>query len=168
MDGVPGLGHLTPPAAKVPGLFVNFAGHRTLPGMPPFLHALALILAGWLNRHQQQVLEFLLEENGVLRRQMGRRRLRLNDDERRRLAVRGKALGRRALEQFATLVTPETILRWHRRLIAHKWTYPGNRPSRRKVMAEIAALTVRMARENPTYVKRSVMWRRADMVGATP
>jgi len=145
-----GLPHLNLPAAKAPAVFVNLAGHRTLPAMPPFLHALALILAGWVNRHQQRILDFLLEENRILRRQLGKRRLSLSDDDRRRLAVRGRALGRRALEQFASLVTPETILRWHRRLIAEKWTFPRLWPSRRKVMAEIAALTVRFARENPT------------------
>jgi hypothetical protein len=70
---------------------------------------------------------------------------------RRRLAVRGKSLGSRALDLFASLVTPETILRWHRRLIAEKWTCPGSRPSRQKVMGEIVDLTVRMARENPGW-----------------
>jgi len=119
--------------------------------MPPILHALALIFSGFVNRHQQRVLDFLLEENRVLRRQLGERRLRLNDDERRRLAVRGKALGRQVLEQFATLVTPETILRWHRRLIAQKWTFPGRRRSHRDVMREITELTLRMARANPAW-----------------
>jgi len=79
--------------------------------MPPILHALALIFAGWLNRRQQCVLDFLPEENHILRRQIGNRRLRLTGDDRRRLAVRGKVLGRDALDQFATLETPETILR---------------------------------------------------------
>jgi putative transposase len=52
--------------------------------------------AGWVNRGQQQVIEYLLEENRVLREQLGGRRLRLTDGQRRRLAVRAKALGRRA------------------------------------------------------------------------
>jgi hypothetical protein len=47
----------------------------------------------------------------------------LSDDERRRLAVRGYRLGRRGLRQVATIVTPDTILRWHRQLIAGKWTW---------------------------------------------
>jgi len=63
------------------------------PAMPPILHALALILAGWVNRHQQRILDFLLEENRILRRQLGKRRLRLSDDERRRAPT---SSGRRA------------------------------------------------------------------------
>ncbi len=86
-------------------------------------HILVLAaLAGWLNREQQKVLEFLREENRILREQLGGRRLRLSDDDRRGLAVRGKEIGRRLLDEFATLVTPDTILRWHRQLVARKWT----------------------------------------------
>jgi len=65
--------------------------------------------------------------NRVLREQLGGKRLRLNDDLRRRLAVKGKALGRRLLEQVCTLVTPDTILRWHRELIARKYDGSGTR-----------------------------------------
>lgn len=86
--------------------------------MPPLLHVLSVLFAGWLNRHQQRLLDYLLEENRVLKAQLGRRRLRLSDADRVRLAVRGIALGRRVLDEFASIVTPETILRWHRRLVA--------------------------------------------------
>ncbi len=65
--------------------------------------------------------EYLREENRVLREQLGQRRLRFNDEQRRRLAVRGKALGRKLLTQVATLVTPDTVLAWHRKLIANKY-----------------------------------------------
>jgi putative transposase len=81
---------------------------------------------------------------------LGRRRLRLTDDDRRRLAVRAFQLGRRALRQVATIVTPDTLLRWHRHLVAHKWTYARRSP-RRGVLAEIRRLVVRMAEENPTW-----------------
>ena len=74
-------------------------------------------LAGWINQHQQAVIDYLREENRVLEEQLGGRRLRLTDYQRRR------AIGRRALEDIATLVTPDTILAWHRKLIALKWTY---------------------------------------------
>ena len=67
-------------------------------------------LAGWLNREQQRVLEYLREENRVLREQLGSRLPRLNDDQRRRLAVRGKLIGRKLLGDFASIVTPDTIL----------------------------------------------------------
>ena len=82
-------------------------------------------LAGWVNQRQQDVIDYLREENRVLEEQSGGRRLRLTDDQRRRLAAKGKAIGRRALEEVATLVTPDTILAWHRKLIALKWTYHG-------------------------------------------
>ncbi len=55
------------------------------------------MLAGWVNREQQAVIDYLREENTVLREQMGGRRLRFTDDQRRRLAAKGKALGRKAL-----------------------------------------------------------------------
>ena len=70
----------------------------------------------------------------MLKRQLGKRRLRLTDDERRRLARLSKALGRKLLTKVATIVTPDTILRWHRRLIAAKWTYPSKRVGRPGVM----------------------------------
>ena len=107
--------------------------------------------AGWISRHQDAVIEYLREENRVLKQQLGRRRLRLTDDQRRRLAVRGKAIGRRALTEVASLVTPDTILRWHRQLIAQKWTHKRRSPGRRRIMQVIEELTIRMARENPRW-----------------
>jgi len=92
--------------------------------LPSAVHLLALALAGWLNRHQQLAIEYLREENRVLREMLGTRRLRFTDTQRRRLAIPGKELGRRLLAGIATLVTPDTILAWHRRLVALKWTYP--------------------------------------------
>ena len=52
-------------------------------------------LAGWMNHHQQQVVDYLMEENRVLREQIGNRRMRYTDDQRRRLAARAKKFGRR-------------------------------------------------------------------------
>ena len=86
-----------------------------------------LILAGWINRHQQEVIEYLEAENRVLREKFGKKRILLNDDQRRRLAVKGKVLGRKALQEIATIVTPDRILRWHRELIAAKWNYSMRR-----------------------------------------
>ncbi len=79
------------------------------------LSLLLVTLAGWVNRHQQQVIEYLVEENRDLKEQLEGRRVRLTDDQRRRLAPKGQRLGRRILRQVATIVTPDTILRWHRR-----------------------------------------------------
>jgi hypothetical protein len=63
----------------------------------------------WLEREQRDVIEFLREENRVLKRQLRGRRLQLCDDERRRLAVLGERLGRRVLAEVTSLVTPETM-----------------------------------------------------------
>jgi transposase InsO family protein len=112
---------------------------------------LVAAMAGWITRQQDAVIEYLREENRVLKQQLGRRRLRLTDDQRRRLAVRGKAIGRRALAEVASLVTADTILRWHRQLIAEKWTHKRRSPGRPRIMEVIAELTVRMARENPRW-----------------
>ena len=108
-------------------------------------------LLGWLEREQRDVIAFLREENHALKAQLGNRRLRLNDDQRRRLAVLGERLGRGVLRKVATLVTPDTILRWHRELIARQWTYARRRPGRPAVLDEIRRLVVRMATENPRW-----------------
>jgi len=115
------------------------------------LQVLLLALAGWVNRHQQQIIEYLVEENRVLKEQLKGRRLRLSDDQRRRLGAKGRRLGRRVLRQVATILTPDTILRWHRQLIARKWTFTPTRPGRPGVMKEISTLIVRMATENPAW-----------------
>jgi hypothetical protein len=112
---------------------------------------LLVALSGWVNRHQLEVITYLREENRVLNEQLGGRRLHFTDHQRRRLAATAHRLGRRALMDVATLVTPDTLLRWHRRLIAHKWTTVRQRVGRPGVLREIRALTVRMARENPTW-----------------
>jgi putative transposase len=88
---------------------------------------LILILAGWINRREQDVIEYLRAENRPLREKPGKRRILLDDDQRRRLAVKGKILGRRMLEHVGTITTPETILRWHRELVAAKWDYSARR-----------------------------------------
>jgi len=110
---------------------------------------LLLMLAGWINRHQLAVIDYLKEENRVLRELHGKRRLRFTDDQRRRLAAKGKVLGRRLLTEVCNIVTPDTILRWHRRLIARKYDGSAKRGSGRpRVMVQIRQLAVRMAIEN--------------------
>src|SRR5271167_194051 len=81
------------------------------------------ILAGWITEEQQKRIEYLRTENGVLKEKLGKKRILLNDDQRRRLAVKGKVLGRKWLEEIGTLFTPDTILRWHRELVAQKWDH---------------------------------------------
>jgi len=89
----------------------------------------------------------------VLREKLGKGRILLNDDQRRRLAVKAKALGRRLLRDLTTIVTPDTFLRWHRELVAQKWDFSAlrKRVGRPRTQEEIAKLVVQMAQENPTW-----------------
>ena len=120
--------------------------------MPPALQFLVLTFAGWVNRHQDDLIAYLREENRVLREHLGPRPLRRTDAQRRRRAVRGQQLGRRVWMQVAGIVTPDTILRWYRRLIAQ--TSDGSarrgrgRPMTRR---DVAARVVRMAVEHPQW-----------------
>jgi hypothetical protein len=110
-----------------------------------------------MNQRQPQVIDYLREENRVLRERLGARRLRLNDDQRRRLAARAKGLGRKILAQVATLVTPETLLAWHRKLIAQKYDGSGKRaPGRPRRVGAIEALVVCMAEENRDWGYRRI------------
>jgi putative transposase len=120
--------------------------------LPPPFAFLLLLFSGWINRQQQSVIDYLLEENRVLRAAYGCRRVPLTDDQRRRLAVKGHPIGRRRLADVAGMVTPDTILRWYRLLVAKK--YDGSqtrRPGRPSTKPDLAALVVRMATENPTW-----------------
>ena len=110
-----------------------------------------------MNQRQLQAIDYLREENRILREQLGGRRVRFNDDQRRRLAVKAKRLGRRVLAEIATLVTPETLLAWHRKLIAQKYDGTAHRsPGRPRIAGEIEALVVRLAEENRDWGYRRI------------
>jgi hypothetical protein len=109
------------------------------------------VLCGWIQREQADVISFLQEENRVLQAQLRGRRPRLSDDERRRLAVLGHRLGRATLAQVATIVTADTILRWHRELAGRMWTNRRRRAGRPRVPAHVHVLILRMATENDTW-----------------
>ena len=97
--------------------------------MPLLSHPLRFLLvalAGWINQQHRDVIDYLREENRVLREQRGRQRVRFTYDQRVRLAVKAKKIGRRALTEIGTLVTPDTLLAWHRHLIPRKYaSHPG-------------------------------------------
>src|SRR6516162_3427124 len=118
--------------------------------VPPLLSFLLVIVSGWVHRHQLTVIEFLQAENRLLKEKLRGKRLRFTDAERALLARKAKAVGRRALWDLDTLVSPDTLLRWHRRLVAQKWNFAHRRgPGRPWIVREISQLIVRMAQENP-------------------
>ncbi len=116
----------------------------------PF-HLLVIALAGWINRDQQAVIDYLIEENRVLKNQLEGRRLRLTDEQRIRLAVKAKAVGRRLLKEIETIVTPDTLMAWYRKLIKKKWTYARKGPGRPRITQDIVELVLRMAEENLSW-----------------
>src|SRR5947208_13579110 len=119
---------------------------------------LVIAIAGWMNQRQLQAIEYLREENRILREQLGGRRVRFNDDQRRRLAVRAKGLGRKLLAEVASLVTPDTLLAWHRKLIAQKYDgHDKRKPGRPRAQEQVGNLVIRMAEENRTWGYRRII-----------
>ena len=97
--------------------------------MRDYLRFIILLAAGFINRDQQKIIDYLIEEVRVYREHFEGRRLRFTDEQRRRLSVKAKALGRKTLEQFAGIVTPDTLLRWFRTLVARKYDGSAKRGS---------------------------------------
>ena len=117
-----------------------------------------IAVAGWMNQTQQHAIEYLREENRVLREQMGTRRLRFTDDQRRRLAAKAKLVGRRLLNDIANIVTPDTLLAWHRKLIAEKYDGSTKRgPGRPRTASEVEDVVVRLAQENRDWGYRRIL-----------
>lgn len=98
------------------------------------------------------MIEYLEAENRILRERLGGRRIIFTDAERRQLAEKAKAVGRKGLRELGTIVTAETLLRWHRELVARKWTFiEGRPPGRPRTRQQIEVLIVRMANDNPGW-----------------
>src|SRR5438128_7740958 len=95
---------------------------------------MVMAFAGWWSDQRQAAVAYLIEENRILRAQLRGRRVRLTDEDRRRLAARVYRLGRQRLREIATIVTPDTLLRWHRQLIARKRTYAKPQSTQRGVL----------------------------------
>src|ERR1700681_3690226 len=116
------------------------------------LHLLLMMFAGWVNRYQLDVIEYLREENLLLKERLGDRPIHFTDAERRRLARSAHKLGRKALSELKTLVTPDTLMRWFRELVGTKWDYRQRRgPGRPRIMKDIVNLILRMALDNPSW-----------------
>jgi hypothetical protein len=117
--------------------------------VPPLLSFLLMIAAGWVHRHQLIVIEFLQPENRLLKDRLRGRRIRFTDAERALLARKAKAVGRKALFELDTVVSPDTLLRWHRWLVAQKWNFAERRSvGRLGIMRQLSELIVRTAQEN--------------------
>ena len=87
-------------------------------------------LAGWINREQQSVIEYLREEIHVLRELLGSKKVRFSDDQRRRLARKAKQVKFGRLKEIANLATPQTLLAWFRRLVATNYDSSAKRVGR--------------------------------------
>jgi putative transposase len=122
------------------------------------LRFLLISVAGWLGQKQRDAIDYRREENRVLREQLGEKPLRLNNDQRRRLAAKAKMLGRRVLREIAAIVTPGTLLAWHRKLIAQKYDGSKNRgPGRPRTREQIEKSVVRLATENRDWGYRRIL-----------
>jgi putative transposase len=113
-----------------------------------------IALAGWMNRQQQEVIEFLREENRILREKLGHKRIVLNTAQKRRLATAAVKVGKDMLRQFGTLFSPDTLLAWHRMLVARKYDGSTRRGKRGPAPAKanmIRDLVLRMAADNPDW-----------------
>ena len=118
----------------------------------PILQFLILTVSVWRARRPRIGIEYLLEENRVLRGQLSAKRLGHSDAQRRRLAVKGRVFGRRRLNEYATIVTPETILRWYRQLVAAKYDGSKRRgPGRSRTAGVVVEFVLRMANGNPRW-----------------
>jgi transposase InsO family protein len=120
--------------------------------VPPLLSFLLMVAAGWVHRHQLIVIEFLQAENRLLKDRLRGRRIRFTDAERVLLAHKAKAVGRKALLELDTIVSPDTLLRWHLRLVSQKWNFADRRGAGRPcIMWNISELIVRMAQDNRSW-----------------
>ena len=119
-----------------------------------FYHKMISYAAGIVNQELLEDIEYLREENRVLKAQFEKtgKRLKLSDNDRISLAEKGKRLGKR-LKDNITIVKPETLLKWHRQLIARKWDFSERRKKkgRPKIDGELEKLVVEITSDNPSW-----------------
>jgi transposase InsO family protein len=129
------------------------------------LQVLIAMIAGWINRYQQQVIAYLLEENRTLHAKLGGQRIRFTDAKRRRLATLAFPIGRKRLKSLATFAPPDTLMRWYKQLIAQKFDGSQKRTKvgRSRVSDEIEALVLHMAHDNPIWGYRRIQGALANL-----
>jgi hypothetical protein len=101
------------------------------------MRMLLLSVAGWMNEEQRRKIQFLEEQIRVLQECHGTKKLRFTNEQRRRLAAKGRQLGRRLLRELATIVTQDTILRWQYVQIRQACSVGGS-PTRARVRVPVA------------------------------
>lgn len=105
-----------------------------------------------LDEESQKIIRFQQAQIDVLQEVIGKeKRLILTDAQRRKLADAGQPLGRKKIGELCSLFTPDTILRWHRQLVAEHHTHENKSPGRPPLDEEIVALIVLLAKENPSW-----------------
>src|SRR5262249_47271153 len=120
--------------------------------MPLPVQFLLYLLIGWVTRQQREVIEYLKAENLALREKLGGKRILFTDAQRRRLARKAKPLGRARLGELSPIVTPDTLLRWYRELVAQKYDGSARRgPGCPRIAGEIQNWILEMAIDNPRW-----------------
>ena len=114
-------------------------------------HFILVALVGFINRHQQDIIAYLQEENRILREKLGGKRLILNVVQKRRLALAAAKVGKEMLKGCATLFSPETLLKWHRMLVARKYDGSGKRGPKPEKAIQIRDLVLQMKADNPDW-----------------
>jgi putative transposase len=120
--------------------------------VPPLVSFLLVIVSGWVHRHPLLAIAFLQAENQLLKERLRGKRIRFTDAERALVARKANAVGRKALLELDTVVSPDTLLRRHRQFVAQKWNFAhGRGPGRPGIMREISEPMMRMAQDNPRW-----------------
>ena len=115
---------------------------------------LLMMLAGWVNRQQQEAINYLKEENKILKHELlkatGKKRIILNDKQRRRLAILAKRVGRKMLFEISCVFSPDTLLKWFRKLAGKKYDGSKNRCKfgRPRISDELKQLIIDMAKDH--------------------
>jgi len=120
----------------------------------PIWRFMLVAVAGWMNRQQQEAIEYLQTENRILREKLGQKRIRLNDSQKQRLAAAAAKLGRALLTQLGSLFSPDTLARWNRWFIARKYDSSdrrGKRGPEPKKANSIRKLVLKMATRNEAW-----------------